>query len=383
MASASPRFDGGDTGVFGLPLTDSWSFSAVGQTLNSLDDAYSVGFTAFENMTIDRALQRFIQADAGTTLRIGIQSAAPNGLPSGAWLSSAVINPTDGDSLAMATFGSVSLTAGNVYHLVTQPETLGAGESMFVYASGSSNAHRPYDRALDPAHHRNTRTNGGAWTASTGDGFVVFANGADTAFVAPPSQPYGTMGSSTVLTQGGSGSRTGTEFTITTGEVPAGATVRISDVTLRLSKGANLNVNQTLTLAVRELDGTLLGSVAVPVNTIPAGANTLTWNFAAPFDLLQGQTYLFTTSYAGGSVNNDIISLYVALATSPAGAGDAGWQGRVAIRTASDNWSTHTTTASIGDLPVSFHGLVIVPEPATGALGLAGAAGLLLRRRRR
>lgn len=71
-AVASPRYLAGQTGTFGLPMTDSWNYNSVGQTLNSLDDAYSVSFTATSNFTIDRAMQRYVGVDAGTTLRIGI-----------------------------------------------------------------------------------------------------------------------------------------------------------------------------------------------------------------------------------------------------------------------------------------------------------------------
>jgi hypothetical protein len=232
--SHAARYNNLDYGVFGLPLTDAWNWNAQGQTINSLDDAYSASFTAMENLTIDRAMQRFVQVDAGTTLRIGLQADNGSGAPSGTWLTDTIYNPPDGDSTVMVSFASaVNLVAGNAYHLVTQPQTLGAAESMFVYASSSSNAYRPYDRTLDPMHRRNSKTNGGAWVASSADPWVAFANGSDTNYVAQPSQPYGHMGASSVLTQGGGGARTGMVFRITEGEVPVGATVRLYDATIR------------------------------------------------------------------------------------------------------------------------------------------------------
>lgn len=382
-AVASPRYLAGQTGTFGLPMTDSWNYNSVGQTLNSLDDAYSVSFTATSNFTIDRAMQRYVGVDAGTTLRIGIQADNGSGAPDGTFISSTVFDPIDGSPVSMIAFTPVNLTSGNVYHLVTQPETLGVGESMFIYTSSSSNAYRPYDRALDPAQHRNVKTNGGAWISVSSDPYVIFANGSDTNVIPEISQPYGTMGSTSILTQGGGGSRIGTEFSITDGEVPVGATVRISDVTLRLAKGGALNPSQVFTLALRELDGTLLGKVDVPVNTIPSGTNTLTWNFDSPIDLTQGQSYLFTTSFAAGSTSSDIISLYIAYAPYPAGVGgDSGWLGRIASRASSDDWTTHTTSASIGDLPVSFTGVVFVPEPASLVLMTLAGVALVGRRNR-
>src|ERR1041384_6816633 len=160
-----PHYTNGMTGTFGS--AGNWNDDAVGMTLNSTDDEYSARFTALENVTVDRAWQRLVNIDAGTTLQVGIMGDDGSGNPNGTYLASGTLNFTGAGSFTTnVNFSSTALlTSGSVYHLVTKVPTIAGGQN-FNINSGGGELIRTYDRAVDTnMQHVIRRADGGAWLA--------------------------------------------------------------------------------------------------------------------------------------------------------------------------------------------------------------------------
>ena len=358
---SAQTYKNGDVGTFGQ--FESYGYTVSMCTLDATNKAYSIDFTVFEDLTVDRVMLRLIGVDAETTVRIGIMGDDGTGKPNNIYLSSSVVDPANGDSIAYHAFGSVSMSAGSVYHLVLRPETLGAGESFLIYGQSASYTQRIYDRRTDPALGGHNGTSG-VWTRSVNNrGFYLFGNGSNVS-VSGPSQPYIGQNSSLSACQGANGSSSGQRFTIFEGEVPLGASITFSDITFITSMTAG--VTNDLLVELRKDDLTILASAIQPNASITNAHYTFTWD--SPVTIYQGVPYLLTFSYIGDRPVSSLMFLNVQnnygqkdkgvpAAATWGGATDCG-----IIKSAANGiWSSYTYLDPLGDsadIKFKFSGLV-------------------------
>jgi len=374
VGTAAPHYEKDDIGVFGHGET--WTAGSPHKTLDDLNDRYDARFTALENVTVDRAALRYSGADAGTFFNIGLQGDS-GGDPDGTYIASANIAATDGT--IFHSFGSASLNAGSVYHLVVEPTTV-TGNGFLVYASAGSNDIRPFDRALDTSLNSLTSTTGGAtWSVDTRDPFFILANGADTAVVVGPGQPISGVGApSNQWLKSTSTTSNGQQFVITDKEISSNAVVEVTQISIA-AQAANSPANDLL-IRFREADGTILGTASMTAAQADNTVKTLALDGTVA--LAQGVTYLLTTEFTG------IAPQEYRLGATRADSGPATNWGGTTISfpiSSTDAWATYGPRGdrSAFDLVFSFEGLVVVPEPATAGIFALGISLLGFVRRRR
>lgn len=356
-----PVYTRGQTAAVGLWKT--WNFNSVGHTLNSLDDLYSARFSVYDDLVVDRALQRYIGVDAGTRLRVGLQADDGAGRPSGTYLASAVLEPPDGDSQSWFTFGAVLLTAGAAYHLVTQPEALGQGESFMIYCSSGAHDTRLYDGARDPMMNVVRKSNGGAWAALANDPYFILGNAAHANGAGGPGQPYG--GAIFYLdTLGGSTASSGMRFTVSDREIPAGAWVLATQAVLRASKTAGC----TNDLVLRVLDDRQAERGRIVMPNAEADGVDHAYGFAAPFALYQGRPYVIAPEFSGTRPSSPTVGFRLPACYPFSGGsvalGEASWGGTndcVPVQSGvGGSWATHTVSgARQFDMVFKLQGIVL------------------------
>lgn len=376
-----PHYTNGMTGTFGSAGT--WNFGVVAMTLDSTDDEYSIPFTAYESVTVDRAWQRFRQIDAGTTVQVGIMADDGGGNPSGSYLASGSLSfGAAGSFVSNINFSSsVSLTSGSVYHLVTRVTTLPASQNFGFYFGGGEEV-RPYDRAADPEVGQVLRRfNGGAWGAVAGNGYFVLGNG--TSIVAGPGQPYDANNNTArIETRGGTASAAGQQFVITDKEIAPDSWVALKDFDIKAITAGS--PTSDLVLRFRSTNGTILASATLPLAQANGSVQTL--QLDKQIELQQGVPYLLTSEYAGSSTLSHYYRFYALTAEGPPSLGAASWGGTnlsvPILSGSSGNWSTYSPNAARldSDLWFTFQGIV-VPEPSVTALLLIAGAALTRVRR--
>jgi hypothetical protein len=394
VVAQAQHYTNGQVGVFGNG--EKWNYGTPAALGNSTARGFSARFTAMENVTVDRVYQRLTTTQAGSLFRIGIQADDGFGNPTGVYLQSAVVDPTDGNAVEALVFGSISLTAGNVYHLVTKLDTATGpgGFSNDIRMSSENHDIRPYDRAYDPKMTVLFTNDGVTWSDLNKDPYFIFANGANTAFVAGPGQPYSDHTSNLNPIQGGGGNKRGQVFTITDKEIPAGKWVATHK--LKLTPTANPTAianNQPLIVRIRDSNNNILGSTTI----LPSQANGTEQEFRLDqqIELQQGLTYVMTTEFGTFGTTSEFYFLAqnAGLGINFSGNGEmaAGWGGMAIsypVRNASNGGNVWVTGDFVplndgfhdrSDIRFSFTG-VVVPEPTAGLLTLFSA--LLLWRRR-
>src|SRR5687768_5699 len=70
IVTAAPVYSGGQIGTFGNG--EMWSGSQEARFFGTAGNAFSARFTAKENLTIDRAVQRYTSIPAGAQIRISL-----------------------------------------------------------------------------------------------------------------------------------------------------------------------------------------------------------------------------------------------------------------------------------------------------------------------
>jgi len=391
QATAAPRYGEGDYGTFGLPAAETWNFNQfISQfPIADNDDRYSTRFTAKENVTVDRIFQRFVGVQPGTTVNVSVIKDDGSGLPSSNPLDIvASANTTAVDGINPITFGTANLTAGTVYHVVTQGVTVPA--PFHVFQNQVDQPIRPYDRGLDNKMSVLVRDAdngffGDAWVPVALDPYFYFANASDTAVVGGPGQPYIFPSPTASFTQGGSGAKLGQRFQITDDEVPVGTKLIVKQITFKAiaSDGDGGGMpNLIIRLRKDDLAGTILASTFMTQAQMNNTNQLLSLDTAA--ELEQGVSYLLTTEVGGaGGTASEIYFLTFHLGN--AGSGPATWGGiveSVPVASPNNSWLSRTPTVTDWDLAFSF--VALVPEPAgLAAAGFMLAGGLMLRRMRR
>lgn len=388
----SQHYTNGMTGVFGN--NETWNYgTAAGVLGNDVNRAFSVRFTAMENITVDRVYQRLTSTQAGSLFRIGIQADDGFGNPSGTYLQSAVVDPTDGGAVEALQFGSVNLVAGNVYHLVTRLEvaTGPGGFSNDIRVSSDNNDIRPYDRAYDP-EMTTMFYDGVTWSDLALDPYFIFANGSDTAFVAGPGQPYSDTTININQSQGGGGNKRGQVFTITDKEIPVGHSVAFNKFRLTATAGATaIANNQPLIVRFRDLNNNILASAII--TPAEADGTEKEYTLDQQIELLQGVSYVLTTEFGSFGTVGEFYQLLQNAGFGVPATGEmaSGWGGMgiaFPVRNLNNGGNTWVAGDFVpladgfndrSDIRFSFAGLV-VPEPSAGILALAGV--ILLARRR-
>ncbi len=367
-AWAAPTYNVGETGVFGPGM--GWNFS-VPTTLNSLDDTFSARFTAFENQTVRSVYQRYV-GGAGSTINIGIKADDGAGNPFGPFLASATNVALNGTTVPQlfAFTSDANLVAGQVYHLVTSVNTLGA--NVQIGRSPTSSPTRISDRRADPANTTRFSPNGGAFVDSNQNGWFALADDAAGANVITGPGLGVTSALNTVLNSSVS---YGQFFSISDAVVPDGARVDVDQVKFEIRRSAT-GGEVDLTLSIRNEDGSVIASTVIPALT----SVNVTELVAVDIDveLEEGVNYLLTLDA------NDAGANYFLTGTAPpsnitplANASYGGTTDAFMIHTSNNNWETSYTATGDGvrDLNFEITGTVI-PEPMS--LFLVGAGAYLL-----
>lgn len=383
QATAEPVFGHGDMGTFGLH--ESWDYNAVvagTSFMNEVGDQFAQRFTVLETVTVDRVWQRVVGADA--TFTVGIMADDGAGFPTGSYLLSddlsgpataTHVNPGSVNALESVFSGSVTLTPG-VYHVVSTVDALPAGETFEFRGSNASNI-RNYDRALDPNLATLTKDAAGSWIVRSPDPFLGIgdSNGPNPAIA---QQVYNTVQGSSVATS--PTTARGQRFTITEGEVPAGAVILVD----RLEMGFNRNgiFDDPLLVRLRRSDGTILATMRV--DNADADGSFLTLHFDPVF-IVQGEEYLITTEFGGSGGAAGQSYRLSSLSTGIPNGGRAGWGGLTfaSIVQSSNGWATWTDAIPAQDLRFALFGQVFVPEPSSAIVFGSAIAWLVVRRRSR
>ena len=409
MIAHAQHYSDGQIGTFGLG--EEWRGDQAGFSL--LDDTnrgYSARFTAYENLTVDRVYQRMGDPNvADTVFRVGIQLDNGSGSPSGTFLTFADVQAVGGPLYQQFIFGSTSLTAGQVYHVVTEVQTAGTGGNGVtdnqMFRNRVNNDIRVYDRALDTMMTvMSTINNGTSWTDLNRDPYFALANGSPTAYVQGPGMPYHEFGPLTFNpTDAADPRKVGQVFQITDKEISAGGRVDFNQVRLTLTADAAARASdQELIVAFRDFSNNVLGYVIIEADDIVDNVETL-FTLNQSVRLSQGVPYVLTTEFGGGdgiggSTDGAGTETFTVRQYAGVGAGDlpgfdmhAGWGGTntfaYPVINVGGNWTTsdfqfrNREFAMETDLMFSFQGLVSVPEPST--VMLLGVGGLLLWRKRR
>jgi len=388
------HYTNGQVGTFGN--LERWT-SGSNVNFDNLADELSVRFTAMESITVDRVFQNFGFVDGSATaqVRVGIMADNGSGDPSGTYLTSATFTPVDGGQ--HATFGSVTLSPNTVYHLVYQIVSLDTDNFITISSSTFNNDIRPYDRALDTNMNTLARNNGGAWTVRNLDPFFFFSNGADTAHVAGPGQPYVNANNlNGTISLGNGGNKFGQAFTITDKEIPAGLWVAFNKFKLTtLANAGALAANQTLIVHIRDTNNTILATATIPASQATGTEQEYTLN--QQIELQQGVRYVMTTEFASFGTTAESFHLFnnstviAPLTGSEAATGWGGTNMSYVVRnsaTGGNVWTLSDLNPEVNgateryEILFGFQGIV-VPEPTTTALALAAAALLARRRFRR
>ncbi len=355
--NATPRYKTGDTGVFGSGET--WNFNAVGASLKQEGDSYSARFTVFEDTTVDRAWQRLIGVPAETILKVGIQQADEEGNPDGKWISSCSYTPPVKNSLKPIVFGKVKMEAGKVYHLVIELEKIKTGK-VLIYASGSKNTIRPYDRALDDKFNVLYRQVGKSWTAEKINPFLILGDGDE--IIKHIGQPYIQQIIGSITTQGGAGAASGQQFVITDKEVPAGSTVEIDSISIAvLSRGKPID---PLIISLCSMDGAILCTASLEPTEADRKVKTLKFDKTAILE--QGVSYLLTTRFGGKGGTVKQMYLLSSSVCNISGSSVAGWGGKTIcfpVKSAGKNdWSKFKPVALAQDMRFILHGKVAAKQ---------------------
>ena len=375
-ASGAPTYQVGQTGTFGLPVSDGWGYGGVTQYINSSDDKFSQRFTAQENLTVDAAWQFYADVAGSPTARIGIQGDDGTGNPTGTFLGapSAAFAP---NGIQSQSFAAVNLVAGQVYHLVTEPVAVAPGEQFDVRSSAGFVPHRPFDRATDAMFKTVINPDNSGWSAANSNPWFALSNGGSV--VEGPGQTYH-FASPYPLTQGDGGAAGGQRFRITDKEIPDGQSIKVTSVNFAATTINVTDPSHTLLLRFRDAanPSTVLGTAVMT----PAQASGTFQDFALdqPVILEEGVAYLFTTEFGvAGTTADQYYSPYMYQATF----GETGWGGAtfgVMVSSAGgNNWSTFAASFTQFDLAFSFQGLVL-PEPGS-AVVIAMLVGSMLARR--
>lgn len=394
--SQAQTYTNGQVGVFGHG--EIWNHGTVAAALgNNTSYALSVRFTAMENVTVDRVYQRLTTTQPGSLFRIGIQADDGFGNPTGTYLQSAVVDPTDGNAIEALQFGSIALTAGNVYHLVTKLDTATGpgGFSNDIRASGSDHDIRPYDRAFDDKMTV-MFFDGSSWSDLNLDPYFFFANGSDTAFVAGPGQPYSDSTVNLNQVQGNGGNKRGQVFTITDKEIPTGKWVAFHKFKLTPTANATAIANsQPLIVRFRDLNNNILASTTI----LPSQANGTEQEFTLDqqIELQQGVSYVMTTEFGTFGTTGEFYLLAQNAGFGIGGNGNgemaAGWGGMnisFPVRNAANGGNIWVAGDFVpqadafqdrSDIRFSFQGIV-VPEPTAISLLVVGGALLFWRRKK-
>ncbi len=355
-----------ETIQLGLP---EWGWGTTGlTTMSDTNTIHSARFTAYEDVTVDRVMQYFTGVDStNTRLRIGIQSDS-GGEPSGNWLNSVVIDPAEGNSKDFAVFGSVSLTNGYVYHVVTKFDTLGSGESFRIINAYYTYDTRPYDRRIDTNMQVVVSDNGGTvWSERNHDPLFIFANGSDTNIIQGPGNPYeGKRTTSTFSTRGGTGGAKGTRWQFASYEAGGYASVAVTNINIDVMAASSSQApTNSLIIRVRESDGTILASATVPTNEV---AGFKSYALDSQITLHADTPYLITTEFGGnGGTSSQYYYIHAIFAdnSSFARAGYGGTNSVVPIQSY-NRWSTFANCAEDWDMPFWFD--AFPPPPPSGTV---------------
>lgn len=353
-----------ETIKLGLP---EWGWgSQYFTTMDDVNDVRSTRFTAYEDVTVDRVLQYLYSIDStNTSLRIGIQSDS-GGEPSGTWLNSAVFDPAEGSSFDFAVFGSVSLTNGYVYHVVTEFDTLGSPESFRLYNSSFNYDTRPYDRQIDASMQILDSIDGGSsWRERPYDPFFVFANGDHTAIVQGPGNPYQSWRQSTFVTRGGTGGAMGTRWQFASYEAGGYESVTVTNININVKAGLGAQTpTNSLIIRVCESDGTILASTTVATNQI---SEWKSYELDSQITLSADTPYLITTEFGGnGGTRAEYYLIYAIYAYNHdlfgAQAGYGSTNSVVPIRS-NDRWANWAKSNEDWEIPFWFDAEPIEPPP--------------------
>lgn len=375
----------GENAVFGTSRLVGANGTTL-STINGIDDAFSIRFTAREEATIDRIHVRYTLNNTTVSFKVGIMADNGAGYPDGSYMVSVSTNLSK-PSVGVFTFtpeiifgSSLTLTNGSVYHIVTQPTSFELGSDFRINYGTPSADVRPFDLGYDPMQNVLRKLNGGAWVAENWTPWFLLAYGSSTGYITGPGQPYNNIYQNTVdMTGGGSGKQRGQTFVITDKEIPVGATVSITQAVVNIYKATTVAVTNDLLVELRDSNSPpmLLGTATVPNGTFNTTANNATAfqtvDFTAPVKLVQGHKYLLAFKFSGPppATTTDRIIIQELRAVGYSAISWGGGTDGVLVES-SDNWTSYSPTAVWNgyDLRIGLKGKVDARPPSGTVIGV-------------